>query len=92
MDAPTLNRFYSLHYLLPFILTAFVFMHIIALHLHGSNNPEGLPSQSDRIKFHPYFTSKDLVGFFAFILLLSYFVFYDPNYMGHPDNYIMANS
>lgn len=91
VDAPTLTRFFSLHFLLPFILSALVVMHIIALHMHGSNNPEGLPSNTDRIRFHPYFTSKDLVGFFWFLLLLSYFVFFDPNYLGHPDNSIPAN-
>lgn len=91
VDAPTLNRFFSLHFLLPFILVALVVMHVLALHQNGSNNPEGLPSNGDRIRFHPYFTSKDLVGFFWFTLLLAYFVFFDPNYLGHPDNYIPAN-
>jgi len=66
-------------------------MHLIALHQNGSNNPEGLPSNSDRIKFHPYFTSKDLVGFFWYALFLSYFIFFDPNYLGHPDNFKPAN-
>lgn len=91
VDAPTLNRFFALHYLLPFIIAALVIMHLIALHINGSSNPEGLPSNSDRIRFHPYFTSKDLVGFFWFILFLSYFVFFDPNYLGHPDASIPAN-
>ncbi len=91
VDAPTLNRFYALHYLLPFLLAAVILMHLLALHLNGSNNPEGLPSYTDRIRFHPYFTSKDLVGFFWFILFLSYFVFFDPNYLGHPDACIPAN-
>jgi len=67
-------------------------MHLIALHQTGSNNPEGLPSNTDRIKFHPYFTSKDLVGFVLFAIFLSYFIFYDPNVLGHPDNSIPANS
>ncbi len=64
MDNATLNRFFSLHYLLPFILAALVFMHLLALHQDGSNNPEGISSTSDRIRFHSYFVSKDLVGFF----------------------------
>jgi ubiquinol-cytochrome c reductase cytochrome b subunit len=59
VDAPTLNRFFALHYLLPFILAALVVMHLIALHMDGSNNPEGLPSNADRIRFHPYYTTKD---------------------------------
>jgi quinol-cytochrome oxidoreductase complex cytochrome b subunit len=91
VDNPTLNRFFALHYLLPFILAAFIILHIIALHINGSNNPEGLPSQTDRIRFHPYFTSKDLVGFFWLILFLSYFVFFDPNLLGHPDSCVPAN-
>jgi len=60
---PTLNRFFSLYYLLPFILAALVVMHLIALHSSGSNNPEGIASTSDRLRFAPYFTSKDLIGF-----------------------------
>jgi quinol-cytochrome oxidoreductase complex cytochrome b subunit len=92
VEAPTLNRFLSLHFLLPFILAALVIVHLIALHQNGSNNPEGLPSNTDRIRFHPYFTSKDLVGFFWFLLLLSYFVFFAPEALGHPDNSIPANA
>jgi len=91
VDNPTLNRFFALHFLLPFILAALVIMHLIALHINGSNNPEGLPSNTDRIRFHPYFTIKDLVGFFWLILFLSYFVFFDPNYLGHPDSCTPAN-
>lgn len=91
VDNPTLNRFFALHYLLPFILAALVIMHLIALHINGSSNPEGLPSSTDRIRFHPYFTTKDLVGFFWFILFLSYFVFFDPHILGHPDASAPAN-
>ena len=87
----TLNRFFSLHYLLPFVLAALVVMHLIALHTHGSNNPLGITGNLDRIPFHPYFTFKDLVTVFFFILALSFFIFYAPNVLGHPDNYIMAN-
>ncbi|RKO94049.1 cytochrome b/b6, partial [Blyttiomyces helicus] len=87
----TLNRFFSLHYLLPFILAALVCMHLMALHVDASNNPEGIASTSDRIRFHPYYTSKDLIGFLFFALLLSVFVFEYPNVLGHPDNSIPAN-
>jgi len=91
VDNPTLNRFFSLHYLLPFILAALVAMHLLALHQDGSNNPEGIASTSDRIRFHPYFVSKDIVGFAWWIIFLSIFVFFAPNYLGHPDNSIPAN-
>jgi ubiquinol-cytochrome c reductase cytochrome b subunit len=88
---PTLNRFFSLHFMLPFILAAFVVMHLIALHEHASNNPLGISSGSDRIRFHPYFISKDLVGFFSFFFILSVYVFFFTGSLGHPDNFIMAN-
>jgi len=87
----TLNRFFSLHYILPFVLAALVVAHLIALHLHGSNNPNGVTGHSDRYAFHPYFIFKDLVTIFAFLLVLSIFVFFYPNTMGHSDNYIPAN-
>lgn len=91
VDNPTLNRFFSLHYLLPFVLAALVCMHLMALHGDASNNPEGIASSSDRIRFHPYYTSKDLVGFIILTFLLGLLVFYSPNYLGHPDNSIPAN-
>ena len=87
----TLNRFFSLHYLLPFLLAALVVAHILALHTHGSNNPNGIGSNSDRYSLHPYFTFKDLVTIFFFFLVLSIMVFYYPNFLGHSDNYIPAN-
>ena len=87
----TLNRFFSLHYLLPFLLAALVVAHLIALHTHGSNNPNGISSSGDRISMHPYFTFKDLVTIFFFFLVLSILVFYFPNFLGHSDNYIPAN-
>jgi len=87
----TLNRFFSLHYLLPFLLAALAVAHLIALHTHGSNNPNGIGSSSDRITMHPYFTFKDLVTIFLFFLVLSILVFYYPNFLGHSDNYIPAN-
>lgn len=87
----TLNRFFSLHYLLPFILAGAAVLHLIALHQHGSNNPLGVTANADRISFHPYYTFKDLVGFNLFFLIFSLLIFYAPNLLGHPDNYIPAN-
>jgi ubiquinol-cytochrome c reductase cytochrome b subunit len=91
VDNPTLNRFFSLHYFLPFALAGIALLHLIFLHQPGSNNPLGIPSVFDRIPFYPYFYVKDLFGFFIFVLIFSLFVVYAPNYMGHPDNYIEAN-
>jgi len=88
---PTLTRFYALHFLLPFVIAALVVMHLISLHEHASNNPLGISSKSDRVPFYPYFLFKDIVGFFAFFLVLSIFVFFFPNVLGHSDNYVMAN-
>jgi ubiquinol-cytochrome c reductase cytochrome b subunit len=87
----TLNRFFSLHYLLPFVLSALAAMHLLTLHEHGSSNPLGVSGNTDRLPFHPYFIFKDLVTIFVFLLALSAFVFYMPNVMGHSDNYIPAN-
>jgi ubiquinol-cytochrome c reductase cytochrome b subunit len=87
----TLNRFFSLHFLLPFLLAALVIAHLMALHTHGSNNPNGISSNVDRYAMHPYFTFKDLVTIFAFFLALSIIVFFYPNLLGHSDNYIPAN-
>ena len=93
VGGPTLNRFFALHYLLPFVIVAIVMLHLVALHVHGSNNPTGVEvkSKSDTIPFHPYYTIKDFIGFGVYGILLAYFVFYQPNYLGHPDNYIPAN-
>ncbi len=89
---PTLNRFFSLHYLLPFVILALVVLHVLALHTHGSNNPTGVdPEEKDKINFHPYYTIKDLYSFGFYFMLFSYFVFWQPNYLGHPDNYVEAN-
>ena len=87
----TLNRFFSLHFLLPFLLAGLVIAHLIALHVHGSNNPNGISANVDRFPFHPYFVFKDLVTVLAFLLALSIMVFYYPNVLGHSDNYIPAN-
>jgi ubiquinol-cytochrome c reductase cytochrome b subunit len=93
VDNPTLNRFFALHYLLPFIILALVMLHVLALHTHGSNNPKGIDVKSpkDTIPFHPYYTVKDFFGFGVYFLIFAYFIFYEPNYLGHPDNYIPAN-
>lgn len=90
---PTLNRFYALHYLLPFIILAVVLLHLVALHRFGSNNPLGidLKGPQDTLPFHPYFTIKDLFGLTVFLLIYSFFVFYVPNILGNSDNYIPAN-
>ena len=87
----TLNRFFSLHYLLPFLLAALVVAHLIALHTHGSNNPNGISGNGDRYAFHPYFIFKDLITIFLFIFVLSLFVFFMPNVLGDSENYVMAN-
>jgi len=94
VDNPTLNRFYSLHYLLPFVLVGVVVLHLVALHQHGSNNPLGIDRKGpqDSIPFHPYYTVKDLVGLFVFLLVYAAFVFFAPNLLGDPANYIPANS
>ncbi len=93
VDNPTLNRFFSLHYLLPFIIVALALLHLIALHVHGSNNPTGIDvsNEKDTIPFHPYYTVKDFVGFGFYFLIFAFFIFYQPNYLGHPDNYVPAN-
>jgi len=87
----TLNRFFSLHYLLPFVLAALVALHFLTLHEHGSGNPLGVSGNIDRYSMHPYFTFKDLVTVYLFLLVLAIIVFYYPNLMGHSDNYIPAN-
>ena len=88
----TLNRFFALHFVLPFVLVALVLMHLIVLHdTAGSSNPLGVSGNYDRITFAPYFLFKDLITIFIFIFVLSLFVFFMPNYLGDSDNYIMAN-
>jgi ubiquinol-cytochrome c reductase cytochrome b/c1 subunit len=93
IDNPTLNRFYALHYLLPFIIVAVVALHVIALHVHGSNNPLGIDPKGpqDTVPFHPYYTMKDGFGVVVFLIVYAGFTFFAPDYMGHPDNYIPAN-
>nr|BCF86787.1 cytochrome b [Puccinia horiana] len=87
----TLNRFFSLHFVLPFILAALVVIHILTLHEHGSNNPLGVTGNADRLPMAPNFIFKDLVTIFLFLLVLAIFVMYAPNIIGHSDNYIPAN-
>ena len=91
VDNATLNRFFSLHYLLPFILLSIVLLHVIFLHDNGSSNPLGVYIYLDKIPFHPYFTVKDVLGLIIFLFFFAYFVYFFPNYLGHPDNYIPAN-
>nr|YP_025795.1 apocytochrome b [Tupiella akineta]AAQ18754.1 apocytochrome b [Tupiella akineta] len=88
----TLNRFFSLHYLLPFLIAGASIVHIAALHHKGSNNPLGINSAADKIAFYPYSVAKDLVGFVIFMIVLSVLIFFAPNLLSHPDNYIPANS
>jgi ubiquinol-cytochrome c reductase cytochrome b subunit len=90
---PTLNRFFSLHYLLPFIIVAVVVLHLIALHRFGSNNPIGIDTKGpqDSIPFHPYYTAKDAFGLGVFLIVYCGFIFFSPNFFGEPDNYIPAN-
>ena len=91
VDNATLNRFFSLHYLVPFILIALSGVHVIILHDHLANNPLGIDSKMDRIPFHPYLTIKDLFAFMPALMIFVYFVFFNPNILGHADNYIPAN-
>jgi ubiquinol-cytochrome c reductase cytochrome b subunit len=93
VDNPTLNRFFSLHYLLPFVIFGAVALHVWALHVPGNNNPTGIEvkSKSETVPFHPYYTVKDGFAIALFLMLFSYFVFFNPNALGHPDNYTPAN-
>jgi ubiquinol-cytochrome c reductase cytochrome b subunit len=88
----TLNRFFSLHYLLPFLIAAASIVHIAALHQKGANNPLGINASSDKINLYPYLVTKDRVGFIIFLIVLSALVWFAPNMLAHPDNSIPANS
>ena len=94
VDNPTLTRFFSLHYLFPFLILGLVILHIWALHVPGNNNPIGIdikkPS-NDTVPFHPYIVIKDLFALLIFLIVFAFFVFYSPNILGHSDNYIEAN-
>jgi quinol-cytochrome oxidoreductase complex cytochrome b subunit len=93
VDNPTLQRFFSLHYLLPFMIAGVVGLHIWALHVPGNGNPTGVnvKSAEDTVPFHPYYTVKDGFAISVFLILFAYFVFYNPNILGHADNYTPAN-
>src|ERR1700735_2903120 len=93
VDNPTLNRFYALHYLLPFVIFAVVFLHVAALHVSGSNNPLGIDVKTpkDTVPFHPYYTAKDGFGLTVFLIFYAAIIFFAPNSLGDPDNYIVAN-
>ena len=93
VDNPTLNRFFSLHFLLPFVIFGVVFLHVAALHITGSNNPLGIDVKgpADTVPFHPYYTAKDSVGMVVYFIVFACLVFFAPNYLGDPANYIPAN-
>ncbi len=93
VDNPTLNRFYALHYLMPFAIAGVVVLHVWALHVPGNNNPTGLDvkTKKDTLPFHPYYTVKDGFAIALFMVMFALFVFYFPNILGHPDNYIEAD-
>lgn len=92
-DNAALNRFFSLHYLLPFVIAGVIILHIWALHIPGSSNPTGVEvkEEKDTVPFHPYYTAKDGVGVGVFLLVFASLIFFAPNLLGHPDNYIQAN-
>jgi ubiquinol-cytochrome c reductase cytochrome b subunit len=92
-DNATLNRFFSLHYLLPFVTLGVVILHVWALHIPGSNNPTGIDvkSQADTVPFHPYYTAKDFFGLGVYLTIFAAMVFFAPNFLGEVDNYIPAN-
>ncbi|MEO1310368.1 MAG: cytochrome b/b6 [Pseudomonadota bacterium] len=93
VDNATLNRFFSLHYLIPFVILGVVILHVWALHVPGNNNPTGVDVKSERdtVPFHPYYTVKDGFAIAAFLTFFAIFMFFMPNALGHPDNYIEAN-
>ena len=91
VDNATLNRFFALHYLLPFLIAGLAVVHLSLLHTAGSGNPLGINTNIDSITFYPYFYSKDVFAFLTYVFFLCFFVFYFPNALGHSDNYIPAN-
>nr|QVL28798.1 cytochrome b [Mesembrius niger]UXG19027.1 cytochrome b [Mesembrius sp.] len=91
VDNPTLSRFFTFHFILPFIVLAMVMIHLLFLHQTGSNNPIGLNSNLDKIPFHPYFTYKDIVGFIIMLMILTMLTLWNPYLLGDPDNFIPAN-
>nr|UWN04044.1 cytochrome b [Tupaia belangeri yaoshanensis] len=91
VDKATLTRFFAFHFILPFIITALVIVHLLFLHETGSNNPLGIDSDADKIPFHPYYTIKDILGVVALLTVLSSLVLFSPDLLGDPDNYMPAN-
>nr|APC61008.1 cytochrome b [Mesomys hispidus] len=91
VDKATLTRFFAFHFILPFIITAMVAIHLLFLHETGSNNPSGLTSDSDKIPFHPYYTIKDILGLLFMFLILMTLILFSPDLLGDPDNYTPAN-
>lgn len=91
VDNPTLNRFFSLHFTMPFVIAGAVLIHLVLLHEVGSNNPLGITLKTENVPFYPYFYVKDLFGLMVLFLVFFTFIFYYPNTLGHPDNYIEAN-
>jgi quinol-cytochrome oxidoreductase complex cytochrome b subunit len=91
VDNATLNRFYSLHYLLPFLIAGLVIAHLVLLHTNGNTNPLGIESKTDTVPFYPYLYVKDLFGFIVLMTIFTFVVYFYPNSLGHPDNYIPAN-
>nr|AIN78530.1 cytochrome b [Schiffornis turdina] len=91
VDNPTLTRFFALHFLLPFIIASLTFIHLTFLHETGSNNPLGIPSNCDKIPFHPYFSMKDVMGIIILLLPLMSLALFAPNFLGDPENFTPAN-
>nr|AGW15481.1 cytochrome b [Carpodacus synoicus] len=91
VDNPTLTRFFALHFLLPFVIVGLTLVHLTFLHDTGSNNPTGVPSDCDKIPFHPYYTVKDILGFVLMISLLVSLALFSPNLLGDPENFTPAN-
>nr|AAP82162.1 cytochrome b [Zoothera princei] len=91
VDNPTLTRFFALHFLLPFVIVGLTLVHLTFLHETGSNNPLGIPSDCDKIPFHPYYTTKDILGFVLMLILLISMALFSPNMLGDPENFTPAN-
>nr|ANK58412.1 cytochrome b [Calandrella brachydactyla brachydactyla]ANK58429.1 cytochrome b [Calandrella brachydactyla longipennis]ANK58444.1 cytochrome b [Calandrella brachydactyla rubiginosa]ANK58413.1 cytochrome b [Calandrella brachydactyla brachydactyla]ANK58414.1 cytochrome b [Calandrella brachydactyla brachydactyla] len=91
VDNPTLTRFFALHFLLPFIIAGLTLVHLTFLHETGSNNPLGIPSDCDKIPFHPYYSTKDILGFALLLILLTTLALFSPNLLGDPENFTPAN-
>lgn len=91
MDNATLNRFFALHFLIPFVILGVSVLHLLFLHQTGSNNPLGLNSNSDKIPFHIYYSTKDVVGWVVLMLTLTAIALFSPNILGDPENFLPAN-